>query len=484
MALPIPPRRPALIDGRPVEAGSTLPVRDPATGTVIAEVAACGPEEIDAAVAAARRCHRDEWRDTPAQRRAALSRRLADLLRERAPLLAAAETLDTGKPISQARADVAAAARYFDYYANTVEALFGETVLSRPDLLAYTVPEPHGVCGHIIPWNYPLQVAARTVSAALAAGNCCVLKPAEDAPLTPLLLGELALEAGFPPGALNVVPGHGTVAGAALASHPGIDHMSFTGSRETGRSVMAAAAANIVPVTLELGGKSPHVVLADSDMERAVPQILGAIIEHAGQNCTAGSRVIAHESIRPQLVERLAQSFRSLRIGPGLEDPDLGPLISERQRQRVLGFLRRADRRADLVTGGGIPDRPGTGGGFFVEPTLYDCVPPGAELAQEEIFGPVLCVTGFHELEEAVEIANGTAYGLGAAVWSGDASTAQWLAREIRSGQVFINTYAIAGGVELPFGGMKASGFGVEKGFSALRQYTRFKTVAVHTGAA
>ena len=470
--------RPALVGGLPVRTGNFLPVVDPSTGEPFAAVAECGPAEIDAAVAAARDCYEREWGQRQPRERAAVLRRIGTALEGRTEELAAVETADTGKPLSQARADVAAAARYFEFYANTVEGLYGESVVSRSDLVAFTVPEPHGVCGHITPWNYPLQVAARTVAPALAAGNCCVLKPSEDAPLTSLMLGEIALAEGLPPGGLNVVPGLGTVAGAALAAHPGVDHLALTGSRRAGTAVMAAAAENIVPVTLELGGKSPHLVFADADLDRVVPAVVGAIIEHAGQNCTAGSRVIVHESLRAELVERVAVAFAALTVGRGADDPDLGPLISERQRRRVLGFLDRADPVAKLVVGGGVPrDAPSTG--FFVEPTLFDGVPTDSELAQQEIFGPVLCVTGFTEVPEALAAANGTEYGLSAAVWTSDPARAQWLARRIRVGQVFVNTYAIAGGAELPFAGRNRSGLGVEKGVAALREYSQFKTIAI-----
>jgi aldehyde dehydrogenase (NAD+)/betaine-aldehyde dehydrogenase len=325
-------------------------------------------------------------------------------------------------------------------------------------------------------------VACRTIAPALAAGNCCVLKPAEDAPLTSLRLGHLAMEAGFPAGALNVVPGFGPEAGAALAAHPGIDHLSFTGSREVGQLIMAAAARNIVPVTLELGGKSPHLVFADADVRSAVPLITGSIIENAGQNCSAGSRVLVHHSIHDALVARLAEAFEPLRIGPGHADPDLGPVISARQRDRVVGYLQRGREIARLVTGGGVPADPELADGFYVLPTIFDDVPPASAIAQEEIFGPVLSVLPFRDAEEAVELANGTPYGLSAGVWTRDIGLAHWLERELEVSQVFVNNYSAAGGVELPFGGYKMSGFGREKGFAALREYTRCKVVAVRAG--
>jgi len=475
------PRHPALIADRRVTTGAWFESLDPSNGRPFAHVARCGAAEIAQAVEAARNAYELTWRRTPAARRGAACRRVADALRAERSSLAALETRDTGKPISQALVDVDVAARYFDFYGGTVEALSGETLLSQPDVLAFTLREPYGVCGHIIPWNYPLQVAARTVAPALAAGNCCVLKPAEEASLSALRLGELALDAGLPPGVLNVVPGYGTEAGAALTGHPDVDHLAFTGSREVGELVMIAAAHHIVPVTLELGGKSAHIVLPDFDRAQALPLIVGSITEHAGQNCSAGSRLIAHESVYGGLVADLAEAFRTLRIGPGSTDPDLGPLISAKQRSRVLGYMERGRQDCRLVTGGGVPPGSRYADGFYVEPTILAEVTPKHSVFNEEIFGPVLCVTPFGTLDEAIGLAEHTSYGLGAGVWTRDLAAAHHIAGELRVGQVFVNNYSAAGGVELPFGGYKRSGIGVEKGFEALREYTRCKTVAIRT---
>ncbi|MFE9255367.1 aldehyde dehydrogenase family protein [Streptomyces sp. NPDC006879] len=472
----------ALIDGKRVPTKQWIDVLDPATAAVFARVARCGPAHVEEAVSAARSAYEKSWRFTTPAERARICRDIARGIGAERARLAALETRDTGKPISQSFTDVDVAARYFEFYAGAVEALSGESFLPERDLLAFTIREPYGVCGHIIPWNYPLQVAARTLAPALAAGNCCVLKPAEDAPLTSLALGEIALAAGLPAGVLNVVPGYGEEAGAALTSHPDVDHLAFTGSREVGEAVMTAAARNIVTVTLELGGKSPHIVLPDFDAERAVPLIVGSITEHAGQNCSAGSRLLVHESVHQELVTELASHFARLRIGPGSTDPDLGPLISAKQRARVLEYLDQARRECVLVTGGGLPKGDEFETGFYVEPTILDQVTPAHRVFNEEIFGPVLCVSTFASLEDAVELAEHTSYGLSAGVWTSDVSTAHWLARRLRVGQVFINNYSAAGGVELPFGGYRSSGIGVEKGFEALREYTRCKTVALHTG--
>jgi aldehyde dehydrogenase (NAD+) len=469
----------ALIDGRSVETSHAFDDIDPSSGRLIARVARCGEAEIDQAVHAARRTFENTFRrSTPAERARAL-RWTADLVRRERDSLARLESRDTGKPLRQASADAEVAARYFEFYADTVEALYGDTVPVTADLFVYTLREPYGVTGHITPWNYPLQIGARTVAPALAAGNCCVLKPAEEAPLTALRLGELALEAGFPPGALNVVPGYGEEAGAALAAHPAIDHLAFTGSVAVGRSVARAAGENTVPVTLELGGKSPNVVFADADLDAAVPTIVNSIIQNAGQTCSAGSRLLVESGAHDAVVERVVERFRAITIGPGSEDADLGPLISAQQRDGVREHVERGKREARLIMGGDVPRGGHLEDGFFYLPTLFDDVPKEAEIAQEEIFGPVLAVTPFRDPEHAVELANATRYGLIAAVWTSDVTTAHNLAREIRAGQVYINTYGAGGGVELPFGGVGQSGYGREKGFEALVAYTRTKTVAV-----
>ncbi|MEU2761439.1 MULTISPECIES: aldehyde dehydrogenase family protein [unclassified Streptomyces] len=476
------PRHAAVIAGKSVATGDWIDVIDPSNARPVARVARCGSTEVHAAVEAARHTYETVWRFTEPPERSRLCRRIADALREEREQLARLETLDTGKPISQARTDADVAARYFEFYANALEALGGETIQQRPDRLAFTLREPYGVCAHIIPWNYPLQIAARTLAPAIAAGNCCVLKPAEDAPLTSLLLSALAERASLPAGVLNVVPGYGEEAGAALAAHPGIDRISFTGSRKVGELVMGAAARTIVPVTLELGGKSAQLVLPDFDAERAVPQLVDAITEHAGQNCSAGSRLLVHRSVHDHLVAALAERFAALRIGPGADDPDMGPLISARQRARVLGYLAEGARDAEVVVGGGVPEGAGRAEGFYVEPTILDGVTPQHRAFNEEIFGPVLCVTPFDTLDEAVVLAEHTTYGLAAGIWTSDVTAAHWLAQRLRVGQVFVNDYSAAGGVELPFGGYRRSGIGVEKGLEGLREYTRCKTVAIRSG--
>ena len=475
---------PAIIGGERVNGNGTFEDIDPSTGQPCATVARCGESEVDQAVVAARETHEKSWRHTTPDERARILHKIAGLLRRDHDELSRIESIDTGKPLAQARADATVAARYFEFYANNIESLYGDTIPALADTFVYTVREPFGVTGHIIPWNYPIQMGCRSVAPALATGNCCVLKPAEEAPLTPIKLGELALEAGLPPGALNVVPGYGEEAGAALSRHTGIDHLAFTGSVEVGKLVSKAAAKNVIPVTLELGGKSPNVVFADADIEGAVPVIVNSIIQNAGQTCSAGSRLLVEESVQEQVVEAVANKLsEDITIGPGLEDPDLGPIISEEQLERVESYVQTGKQEANLLAGGATPQGDNLRDGFFFEPTLFGDVSPEDRLSQEEVFGPVLVATPFEDLEHAAEIANGTDYGLIAAVWTGDVGKAHWLAKEIRAGQVYVNTYGAGGGVELPFGGFKKSGHGREKGYEALYEYTQIKTVAIKYGA-
>ncbi len=381
-----------------------------------------------------------------------------------------------------ARADVTALARYLEFYGGAADKLHGDTIPFLDGYFATTERLPFGVTAHIIPWNYPVQMFGRSVGAALAAGNAAVVKPAEDACLSLLRLAEIARDAGLPPGALNVVPGRGETAGAALAGHPGIDFVSFTGSPEVGTLVQAAAARNHVGCTLELGGKSPQVIFADADLDAAVPVVVAAIVQNAGQTCSAGARVLVEEGVADAFVARLRDAFSRVVAGTPEEDLDLGPIINPAQKARIEGFV--AGARADgvpLIAEGRIsPHAPRDG--FFVAPVAFGPVPRDHPLATEEVFGPVLAVLSFGDEADAVALANGSDYGLVAAVWSGDGARALRVARRIRAGQVFVNGYGAGGGVELPFGGMKRSGHGREKGFDALREFTTTRTLVIRHG--
>jgi aldehyde dehydrogenase (NAD+) len=470
-------QQPCVIGDELVETPEALEVLDPSTGLAFAETARGGTEQIDAAVAAARAAW-PGWSHTPVAERSSVLRRIAELVRRDHEQLAELESRDTGKPLTQARTDVTVAARYFEYYANTLEAFFGASHAPNGDFISYTRHAPFGVTGHIIPWNYPLQIGCRTIAPAIAVGNCAVVKPAEDAPMSVIRIGQLALEAGLPPGVLNIVPGLGAEAGDALARHTGIDHLSFTGSVAVGSMVAKAAADNVIPVALELGGKSPNIVFPDADLDAAIPVITRSILQNAGQTCSAGSRLLVHAAVHGEVVTRLADTLRGVRIGPGLEDPDLGPLINAKQQARVEGMVgRAADAGAKVLAGPHEVDVPDSG--FFFPPAVVDMADPASEIAREEVFGPVVAATTFESREEAIALANGTDYGLIAAVWTKDLDTAHVMVEEIQAGQVYVNTYGAGGGVEYPFGGFKKSGYGREKGFEALDAFCQTKSVVL-----
>ena len=468
----------ALIDGKPVATDAEVPVEDPSTGEVMAVTADCGPAEIDAAVRAAAGAAQT-WRRTAVPERARLLRRLAGLIERDSRSLGRLESQQTGKPLRQGLRDAEITVRYFDFYASAVETFYGSAFSLDERTNVQTHWEPHGVTAHIIPWNYPLQILGRSVAPALAMGNCVVLKPAEEAPLTALKIGELAAEAGLPPGALNVVPGYGESAGAALTAHPGIGHISFTGSVEVGRIISHAAADHLIPVTMELGGKSPNILFADADLDRALPVIVNSILQNGGQTCSAGSRLLVQDSIHAAVASKLAEMFGAVRIGPALDDPDLGPLISGPQRDRVTSYVTAADRGGRIAYGGEPLNGGEFGRGYFFQPTLIDEVAPGSPMFREEVFGPVLAVTPFADADQAVALANGTDYGLVAGVWTTNVTTAQRMIRDVVSGQVFVNTYGASGGVELPFGGFRQSGYGREKGAEGLRGFAQLKTAVI-----
>ncbi|RYH07464.1 aldehyde dehydrogenase family protein [Tropicimonas sp. IMCC6043] len=464
------------IGGQWVAPETRLPLEDPSTGEEIGMIARGGAAEIDAAVDAARAAFDGAWGRTPAAERGRLLAAIGRKVLARVDDLARLEALDVGKPLTQARNDALALARYMEFYAGAADKLMGETIPYMDGYTVYTLREPLGVTAHIIPWNYPMQIIGRSVGAALCAGNAVVLKPAEEACLTALAFARLAEEAGLPAGAINVVPGLGEEAGAALAGHRGIDHVSFTGSLAVGQAVQKAAAENVVPVTLELGGKSPQLVFGDADIDAALPFLVNAGIQNAGQTCSAASRILVHESRMDEVASRMAERYAALRVGPALADLEVGPLVSARQKQIVEGYFRLGAEAEILAEGRIVPDAPA--GGHYVAPRLISRIAPGHVLAQEEIFGPAQVLLPFSDDDEAVAIANGTGLGLVAAVWTADGARQMRLAKRLRAGQVFVNNYGAGGGVELPFGGTGKSGHGREKGFEALYSFTQLKTVA------
>ena len=465
---------------KPPQGGGTIALINPSDGSDLAAIARGTKDDIDEAVHAAHAARQGAWGRMTAAERGRLMVDLSRAIAERVDELARIEALDVGKPLKQAKSDAAAMARYFEFYGGAADKVMGETIPFLDGYTVWTLREPLGVTGHIVPWNYPMQILGRSIAAALAMGNACVVKPSEEACLTALALGRLATHVGFPAGAINIVPGIGTEAGAALAGHPDINHVSFTGSVPVGVLVQKAAADNLVPVTLELGGKSPQVVFADADLDKALPFLVNGGIQNAGQTCSASSRILVERSVYDQVVERMAERYAALRVGPAIDDLDVGPLISARQKALVEGFLARG---ADLDAAGTAQIVDGTpAGGFYVAPTLLTQVPPGHELAQSEIFGPVQVVIPFEDEAEATAVANGTDYGLVAGVWTENGPRALRMSRGIRAGQVFLNNYGAAGGVELPFGGVGKSGHGREKGFEALYGFSTVKTVATLHG--
>ncbi|MCK1668932.1 aldehyde dehydrogenase family protein [Bradyrhizobium sp. 153] len=470
------------IAGRWVASAKTLDVINPSDGTKIAEIARGGASEIDAAVAAAQAARKGPLGKLDAVSRGRLLLKLAELIRRDAEKLAKLESEDVGKPMTVALGDVAVCARYFEYYGAAADKVHGETIPFQNGFTVMTFYEPHGVTAHIVPWNYPLQMTGRSVAPSLAMGNAIVLKPAEDTSLSALALAKLAEEAGFPPGVFNVVTGLGEEAGAALSVHPGIGHVSFTGSREVGRLIQTAAARNTIPVTLELGGKSPQVVFADAPLEDAGATIVKGIVHNSGQTCSAGSRVLIQDDIYEEFTNQLAKRFKALRVGSASQDLDLGPVVNAAQQTRIEGYLETARRNGLQILAEGSFGTNLPSGGYYVKPTLIGNVPAEHALAQEEIFGPVLVALRFRDEEEALRIANGTPYGLVAGVWTSDLGRSLRLSRNIEAGQVFVNNYGAGGGVELPFGGVKGSGFGREKGFEALYGFGVLKTVTIRHG--
>ena len=468
-----------LIGGTWRAAATTLTLINPSDGTTLAQIAAGQAGDIDAAVAAAHTARTGAWGRMSATERGRILSNIGRAVLDHVDALAEIEAHDVGKPLTQARADAVALARYMEFYGGAADKVMGETIPYLDGYTVYTLREPHGVTGHIVPWNYPMQIIGRSVGAALAMGNACVLKPAEEACLTALAFAHICQDAGLPDGALNVVPGTGPVAGAALASHPDVQHISFTGSVRTGALVQQAAGVNVVPVTLELGGKSPQLVFDDADLDAALPFLVNAGIQNAGQTCSAASRILVQRGVYDSVRDRMATAYNALTVGPAMDDLRVGPLISARQQQIVEGFLTQG-AGLTIAGQGQLTNAPDTGA--YVRPTLFADAPPDHPLARDEIFGPVQVLIPFDTEDEAVAIANSTDYGLVASIWTANGARQMRLAKQLQAGQVFINNYGAGGGVELPFGGVGKSGHGREKGFEALYGFSTLKTVAAHHG--
>lgn len=466
-----------LIGGTWAEPEAWLDSIAPAEGTAYGRVASGTDGDVDRAVRAARDALNGDWGGLTAAERGRLLLHAGKAVAEQSEWLAALEARDTGKPIAQARADMIACVRYFEYYGGAADKVHGNTIPYLSGHFAATEHVPHGVTAHIIPWNYPAQMFPRSVAPALAMGNAVVMKPAEDACATPLAMADIMLKVGFPPGALNMVTGLGEQAGRALSEHPGVDFISFIGSSETGVAVQTAAAKNHIGCTLELGGKSAQIVFADADPVLTIPTVVGAITQHAGQTCSAGSRLLIERSALKTLMPQIAKAFSQVRVVMPHMEGQLGPVVNARQKHRIESYQERAEEDGLPIIAEGQMASELADGGFFVRPKMYGPVPREHPLAQEEVFGPVLAVIPFDDENEAVALAEDTDYGLVAGIWTRDGARALRVGRQMRVGQVFINCFGAGGGIELPFGGMKKSGHGREKGWEALLEFSSVRTI-------
>ena len=463
---------------RPSSSTRTMAVVNPATEEVIAEVASADKNDVDAAVDAARAALHGPWSALSARERGRLVRQLGERLMARADEIARLETLHNGKPITESRhIEIPAAAECFEYYGGWSDKVMGETIPVKGNHLTYTLREPVGVVAAIVPWNFPLLLAAWKVAPALACGNTVILKPASQTPLTALALGELALEVGLPPGVLNVVTGAGSTIGQALVEHPGIDKIAFTGDTSTGKGIMRSAAETLKKITLELGGKSPNIVLPDADIEAAIRGATVGIFYGKGEVCAAGSRLLVDRTIKDEFVDKLAARAKKMTAGDPMDPKTrLGAISSRKQLETVLGYIESGKQEGATLVAGGARTDIGTGKGYFLQPTVFADVTPGMRISREEIFGPVLAAIDFADLDEAIAKANDTQYGLAAGIWTRDIKKAHYVARKLQAGTVWVNTYNVYD-TAAPFGGYKQSGFGREMSAHALEHYTQIKTV-------
>jgi aldehyde dehydrogenase (NAD+) len=464
----------------PAASGRTMEVVNPATEAVIATVASAGAEDVERAVVAARAALDGPWSRLSARERGRLVRRLGDRLMERADEVARLETQHNGKPISESRhIEIPAAAECLEYFGGWADKVMGETIPVKGNHLTYTLREPVGVVAAIVPWNFPLLLAAWKVAPALACGNTVILKPASQTPLTALALGEIALEVGLPPGVLNVVTGPGSSLGQALVEHPGVDKIAFTGDTATGKAIMRSAADTLKKITLELGGKSPNIVLADADIDAALRGASIGIFYGKGEVCAAGSRLLVDRAIKDEFIDKLAARAKKIVPGDPLDPKTrFGAVSSKKQLETVLRYIEAGKSEGAALVAGGARTDIGTGKGYFVQPTVFADVTPAMTIAREEIFGPVLAAIEFADLDEAIARANDSSYGLAAGVWTRDVKKAHYVARKLQAGTVWVNTYNVYD-TAAPFGGYKQSGFGREMSAHALEHYTQVKSVWV-----